>query len=122
LSKPRFGVVFLLRSRHLAIRRNSRTSRHSSVEFQNVNQAEEAIMVRKQFATGSLAIALLAALGLSACKPSNDPPPDIIKTQRDALNKAKAVKDVVAQSAQAQQKAADEQTKTEDAASDAANK
>ncbi len=79
-------------------------------------------MVRKQFATGSLAIALLAALGLSACKPSNDPPPDIIKTQRDALNKAKAVKDVVAQSAQAQQKAADEQTKTEDAASDAANK
>ena len=56
-----------------------------------------------------------AALVLGACKPSNDPPPDIVKTQRDALNKAKAVKDVEAQAAQAQQKAADEQTKSDDA-------
>lgn len=59
---------------------------------------------------------------LAACKPSNDPPPDIIKTQRDALNKAKAVKDVTAQSAAEQQKAADEQTKSEDAAASAADK
>ncbi len=79
-------------------------------------------MVAKQFTTASLAIAVLAVLELSACKPSNDPPPDIIKTQRDALNKAKAVGDVQAKAAQEQQKAADEQTKTEDAAASAAEK
>ncbi|HEX7643422.1 MAG TPA: hypothetical protein VF472_14545 [Burkholderiaceae bacterium] len=79
-------------------------------------------MMVKQLAAGSMAIVLLSAMGLSACKPSNDPPPDIIKTQRDALNKAKAVKDVTAQSAQEQQKAADEQTKSEDAAASATEK
>ena len=79
-------------------------------------------MMVKQLAASSMAIALLAAMGLSACKPSNDPPPDIIKTQRDALNKARAVKDVTAQSAADQQKAADEQTKSEDAAAASADK
>ena len=72
--------------------------------------------------TVNLAVAGMMIFALAACKPSNDPPPDIIKTQRDALNKAKAVKDVTAQSAQAQQKAAEEQTKTEDAAAAAADK
>ena len=76
----------------------------------------------QQLAASTIAITLLVAMGLSACKPSNDPPPDIIKTQRDALNKAKAVKDVTAQSAAEQQKAADEQTKSEDAAASAADK
>ena len=28
---------------------------------------------------------------LAACQPSSDPPPDVLKTQRNALNKAKAV-------------------------------
>ena len=60
--------------------------------------------------------AMLLATSLAACKPSNDPPPDIIKTQREALQKARAVGAVEQKSADAQQKAVDEQTKqTEDA-------
>ena len=69
----------------------------------------------------NLIVLATIVFALAACKPA-DPPPDIIKTQRDALNKAKAVKDVEAQAAQAQQKAAEEQTKTEDAAASAADK
>ncbi len=74
----------------------------------------------KNIALWVVAVSVISTL--AACKPSNDPPPDIIKTQRDALNKARAVKDVTAQSAADQQKAADEQTKSEDAAAAAADK
>jgi hypothetical protein len=42
-------------------------------------------------AYGKRAIMLgLLGLSLSACKPS-DPPPDLLKTQRQALDKAKAL-------------------------------
>jgi hypothetical protein len=55
-----------------------------------------------------IAISLLA--GLVACKPT-EPKADIVKTQRDALQKAKDVSAVQQQSAADQQKQADEATK-----------
>jgi hypothetical protein len=55
-----------------------------------------------------IAISLLA--GLAACKPT-EPKADIVKTQRDALQKAKDVSAVQQQSAADQQKQADEATK-----------
>lgn len=51
----------------------------------------------------NIIILVALAFGLAACKPAG-PPPDIIKTQREALQKAKAVDAV-------QQKAVDEQNK-----------
>jgi hypothetical protein len=56
------------------------------------------------------AVAALIVFGLAGCQPSG-PPPDIIKTQREALQKAKAVGAVEQKAADEQQKAADEQTK-----------
>jgi len=50
------------------------------------------------------AIAVAALFVLAACKPS-DPPPDIIKTQRDALNKSKAVEGQLQQHVDEQNKA-----------------
>jgi hypothetical protein len=58
----------------------------------------------------SMAIACLIAFGLAGCKPAG-PPPDIVKTQRDALDKAKAVGAVEQKSADEEKKAADEATK-----------
>jgi hypothetical protein len=55
-------------------------------------------------------IIALIALGLIGCKPSG-PPPDIVKTQREALQKAKAVGAVEQKSADEQKKEIDESTK-----------
>jgi outer membrane PBP1 activator LpoA protein len=60
--------------------------------------------------TQQMLMAGLIVCGLAACKPAS-PPPDIVKTQRDALNKAKAVEGQVQQQAQEQQKTIDEQQK-----------
>ncbi|MBV8665813.1 MAG: hypothetical protein JO269_04940 [Burkholderiaceae bacterium] len=51
-----------------------------------------------------------AVLGITGCKPSG-PPPDIVKTQREDLQKAKAVGAVEQKAADDQKKAADEATK-----------
>jgi outer membrane PBP1 activator LpoA protein len=59
---------------------------------------------------GNLAIALTVACIATACKPS-EPPPDIIKTQRDAMQKSRAVEGQLEQAAEEQKKAADEATK-----------
>ncbi|MBI1889111.1 MAG: hypothetical protein HYS18_00540 [Burkholderiales bacterium] len=48
-------------------------------------------------------VVTLAAL-VAACKPS-EPPPDLVKTQREALEKAKAVEGQVLQAAQEQKRA-----------------
>jgi hypothetical protein len=53
-----------------------------------------------------LAVGLIG-VSLIGCQPSG-PPPDLVKTQRDALNKAKAVEGVVFKQADEQQKAAEE--------------
>ena len=53
----------------------------------------------------------LLALVVSGCQPSSDPPPDILKTQRDALNQAKALEGQVRQQAQDRMKAAEEAQK-----------
>jgi len=58
----------------------------------------------------STIVALCVAFGLTACKPAG-PPPDIIKTQREALQKAKNVGAVEQKAAEEQQKAVDESTK-----------
>lgn len=55
-------------------------------------------------------VALSVTVGLVACKPSG-PPPDIVKTQREALQKAKNVDDVQQKAAEEQRKAVDEATK-----------
>lgn len=49
-------------------------------------------------------------LAFSGCKPS-EPPPDLIKTQREALNKAKAVEGQLQQQAEEQKKAVEEAQK-----------
>ena len=55
------------------------------------------------------AFVLLAALVPSfGCK-RNEPPPDIVKTQRDAMEKAKGVGETMQKGADAQQKKADEE-------------
>ena len=54
--------------------------------------------------------AIALASGLAACKPSG-PPPDIVKTQREDLQKAKDVNAVQQKAAEEQQKQAEEATK-----------
>jgi hypothetical protein len=58
----------------------------------------------------TVVVAVSVAFALAACKPAG-PPPDIIKTQREALQKARNVGAVEQKSADEQQKAADEATK-----------
>jgi hypothetical protein len=53
----------------------------------------------------TVAVALIAA-ALSGCQPA-EPPPDLLKTQREGLNKAKAVEGQVLQQADEQRKAAE---------------
>ena len=53
---------------------------------------------------------VLVGLTLSACKPA-DPPPDLIKTQRQGLNKAKALEGQLQQQSDERMKAADEAQK-----------
>lgn len=60
--------------------------------------------------TRQTAIAALIVFGLAACQPSG-PPPDIIKTQREALQKAKAVGAVEQKAADEQKKEVEESTK-----------
>jgi hypothetical protein len=47
-----------------------------------------------------VACGLVALLCVSACGKSNDPPPDLIKTQRQAMERARAVSSVIEQSDQ----------------------
>jgi hypothetical protein len=62
-------------------------------------------------AYGKRAIMLgLIGLSLSACKPA-DSPPDLIKTQRQALDKAKALEGQMQQQAEDRMKAAEEEKK-----------
>lgn len=53
---------------------------------------------------------ILFSLGLSGCKPDG-PPPDLVKTQREALNKAKAVEGQMQQQADERMKAIDDAQK-----------
>ena len=52
-------------------------------------------------------MALTVATAISGCSPAG-PPPDVLKTQRDALNKAKAVEGQLQQQADEQRKAIDD--------------
>ena len=53
---------------------------------------------------------VFAVVALSACK-RNDPPPDIIKTQREAMDKAKDVGKTMQKSVDEQSKKADEESR-----------
>ena len=55
-------------------------------------------------------LAAIIGMGLAGCKPAG-PPPDMIKTQRDALNKAKAVEGQMQQQADERLKAIDDAQK-----------
>jgi outer membrane PBP1 activator LpoA protein len=61
-------------------------------------------------AIDNLTVMVAAVLVATACKPS-EPPPDIIKTQRDAMQKSKGVEGQLEQAAEEQKKAADEAAK-----------
>jgi hypothetical protein len=53
----------------------------------------------------------LLALIISGCQPSSDPPPDLIKTQREVLNKAKALDGQMQKNAQDHMKAVEDAQK-----------
>ncbi|MFC5474414.1 hypothetical protein [Paraherbaspirillum soli] len=57
-----------------------------------------------------LGLALALTFALAGCKPAG-PPPDILKTQRQALDKAKAVDGQVQKQAQEQMKTIDDEQK-----------
>lgn len=57
-----------------------------------------------------IVLAAVIVANLAACQPSG-PPPDIIKTQREDLQKAKAVGAVEQKSADEQKKAVEDATK-----------
>ena len=64
-----------------------------------------------RIANGTRAITLgIFGLCLAACKPA-DPPPDLIKAQRQALDKAKALEGQMQQQAEDRMKAAEEERK-----------
>jgi hypothetical protein len=65
-------------------------------------------MQRTSFA--SFAIAVLVTAGLVACKRS-EPPPDLIKTQREAMERAKEVGKTMQKGVDEQGKKADEEGK-----------
>jgi hypothetical protein len=71
-----------------------------------IKNSNEAIMNISK----TVVVAVSVAFALAACKPAG-PPPDIVKTQREALQKARNVGAVEQKSADEQQKAADEATK-----------
>ena len=52
---------------------------------------------------------LLTLLLLAACDTRSSPPPDIMKTQRETMNKAKDIGQVLQQSADQERKQTDEQ-------------
>lgn len=58
----------------------------------------------------SVVVAVSIAFGLAACKPSG-PPPDIVKTQREALQKSQNVDAAQQKATEEQRKSIDEQTK-----------
>ena len=58
----------------------------------------------------TLALMLSAGLVLAACKPA-PPPPDILKSQHQALDQAKALDGQLQQQLQDRMKAADDQQK-----------
>jgi len=58
----------------------------------------------------SAVVLAVVVLFVAACKPG-EPPPDIIKTQREALQKSRAVEGQLQQQAEEQKKAAEEAAK-----------
>ena len=69
-------------------------------------KSEGAMINLRQYAAFALAICTVLS-----CKPAEGPPPDLLKTQREALQKAKAVEGQSAKQAEEQKKAVDEETK-----------
>jgi hypothetical protein len=65
---------------------------------------ESMMNVTKMMALGFLELAIIG------CNPA-EPPPDIIKSQRESLNKAKAVEGVLQKQAEDQRSAADDAEK-----------
>jgi hypothetical protein len=63
--------------------------------------------INRKFA---ICIGLLASL-LGACKQSSEPPPDILKTQREAMDKAKAVEGQIQKQTQDRMKEVDDSQK-----------
>ena len=63
----------------------------------------------------AVTLASVLMLNLAACKPA-DPPPDIIKTQREALQKAKAVQGVQDKAVQEQAKSVQQQVNPDEPA------
>ena len=61
----------------------------------------------------AILLAIALCLDLCACEPAG-PPPDIIKTQREDLQKARAVKDIQDKAVQEQAKSIDQQMKAAD--------
>ena len=57
---------------------------------------------------GHLIIVGTIGLALAACKPSSEPGVDFVKTQREGMEKAKAVEGQLQQKAQEQMKRSDE--------------
>lgn len=60
--------------------------------------------------TAGFAIFCISGLLLAGCQPASGPPPDLVKTQREAMNKAKGVEGQLQQRAEEERKAAAEQT------------
>ena len=58
-----------------------------------------------------VAIVALTTSALVACKRSEEPPPDLLKTQRDAMQKAKDVGKTMQKGVDAEGKKADEEGK-----------
>src|SRR5438034_10487687 len=71
------------------------------------NFSEDA-MIKSKF--HAFAAIVVIAISVCGCKPA-DPPPDLIKTQRAAMNKAKAVEGQLQKQADEQMKAAEEAQK-----------
>lgn len=57
----------------------------------------------------SLMLVAVCALALAACKPN--PPPDVLKTQRQAMEKARAVEGVLQNEADDRRRAIDDMAK-----------
>ncbi len=66
--------------------------------------------MRSRLSTSLFAIAPLVLVSMGACKRS-EPPPDLLKTQRDAMERAKEVGDTMQKGVDAEGRKADEEGK-----------
>jgi len=68
--------------------------------------------MRRSYPPSLVAVVLVATVcALVACKRSEEPPPDLLKTQRDAMQKAKDAGKVMQKGVDAEGKKADEEGK-----------